>query len=366
MLFITVGPPVRGRKSISFDAVFTHMLTIPQFLASARVYRVEVLAIVGPTGTGKSELALDIAQKLPVQCEVINADAFSLYRGMDIGTAKVLPSERRGIPHHLIDILDPLEVASIADYQSAGWGAIDAVLCRGNLPVVVGGSGLYVRALLDGFDLPGTDANLRAALNSELATHGVQYMFDRLVAIDPAAAAVIGNSNARRIVRALEVIELTGKPFVANLPAPSYRHNTVTIGLDFDRVTLDNRITQRVTKMRSQGLLAEVSQLASPEQGGVGPGLGPTAIRAVGYYELLPALQGGVGENDAFDQIALHTRQLTRKQMGWFGRDSRVKWFNGAAADLVSQVADYLVDPGAAPQTAVEPVRTPLGSTLIT
>jgi len=327
---------------------------------------VEVLAIVGPTGTGKSELALNIAQKLPIGCEVINADAFSLYRGMDIGTAKVLPAERRGVPHHLIDILDPSEVASIAQYQSLGWAAIDSVLSRGNLPVVVGGSGLYVRALLDGFDLPGTDANLRASLNSDLTSHGVQYMFDRLVAIDPAAAAVIGGSNARRIIRALEVIELTGKPFVANLPPPSYRHNTVTIGLDFDRPTLDNRITHRVTNMRSQGLLAEVAQLASSSQGGAGVGLGPTAIRAVGYYELLPVLQGTTSESDAFDQIAVHTRQLTRKQMGWFGRDSRVKWFDGAAEDLVFRVVDYLAAPGVAPQTAVELVRTPLGSTLIT
>ena len=304
---------------------------------------------------------------LPQECEVINADAFSLYWGMDVGTAKVLPLERRGVPHHLVDILDPMEPASIAHYQSLGWSVIDDVIQRGHLPIVVGGSGLYVRALLDGFDLPGTDAALRAKLNEQLTQLGTEGMYRRLLAVDPEAALAIGNSNARRIIRALEVIELTGKPFIAKLPTPTYRKPTITIGLDFSRELLDNRISHRVAKMREQGLLSEVRKLASPAQGGVGAGLGPTAIRAVGYYELLPVLQGELTEESGFAQVVTHTRQLTRKQMGWFGRDARVKWFDGGAAELVAKVVDYLAE--ATPvegQLGAESIRTPLGSTLIT
>jgi len=321
----------------------------------------EVFAIVGPTGSGKSDLALDLAENLGVDCEIINADAFSLYRHMDIGTAKVLPAERRGIPHHLIDILDPLESATIAQYQELGRSAIAEVLAAGRLPIVVGGSGLYVRALLDGFDLPGTDPAVRDALNLQLEQFGVEEMFHRLQKVDPAAAAKIGNKNARRIVRALEVIELTGKPFVAELPPPVYRRNTVTIGLDFNRSQLDQRIEQRVRKMRDLGLLEEVRAIASPEQGGVGAGLGPTAIRAVGYYELLPVLRGELDAESAFEQVAIHTRQLTRKQMTWFGRDSRIQWFDGAAPDLLAQIFQHVKNPNL-PQNAPTPVRTPLGS----
>jgi len=324
---------------------------------------VEVLAIVGPTGTGKSQLALDIAQNLGVRCEVINADAFSLYQGMDVGTAKVLPAEQLSIPHHLIDILHPLEVATIAQYQQLGRAAIEQVIARGSLPIVVGGSGLYVRALLDGFDLPGTDPQIRAELNSQLELHGTQTMYQRLAQVDPAAAAQIGDRNARRIVRALEVIQLTGKPFTAQLPDPVYRKSTITIGLDFNREQLDQRIENRVAKMRANGLLDEVRQLASPEQGGIGEGLGPTAIRAVGYYELLPVLRGEADQDAAFAEVVTHTRQLTRKQMGWFGRDHRIKWFGGAHPELVNIVLDYLANPNPVhPQAVGRTLRTPLGS----
>lgn len=340
----------------------------------------EVLAIVGPTGTGKSDLVLNVAESIGQigyltgrDCEVINADAFSLYRGMDIGTAKVLPAERRGIPHHLIDIYDPMDVASIADYQELGRAALAEVIGRGNLPIVVGGSGLYVRALLDGFDLPGTDPAVRNALSAQLDELGIAEMFRRLSEIDPAAAATIGNRNARRIIRALEVIQLTGKPFMATLPDPVYRYDTVAIGLDFNRSLLDARISQRVGKMRDLGLLAEVAGLANPDQGGTGAGLGPTAVRAVGYYELLPVLRGEVDVADGFAAVEVHTRQLTRKQMGWFGRDHRIKWFNGGAGDLTAQALEYLRNPQPAPQPrrASEPganqgLRTPLGSTLST
>ena len=326
----------------------------------------QVLAIVGPTGSGKSELALNIAEILGRDCEVINADAFSLYRGMDIGTAKVLPYERRGIPHHLVDVLDPLETATIADYQERGRLAVDEVLARGNLPIVVGGSGLYVRALLDGFELPGTDPAIRAELDTQLSQFGIGEMHRRLAELDPEAAFNIGDKNGRRIVRALEVIQLTGKPFTAKLPEPVYRHQTVTIGLDFNRSALDSRIEKRVALMRERGLLEEVRSLANPEQGGIGPGLGPTAIRALGYYELLPVLmhdgdRPDVAADAAFEQIAIHTRQLTRKQMGWFGRDSRIKWFDGGAPNLIDQTLQYLKNPKVTnPLTNL--TRTPLGS----
>jgi len=321
---------------------------------------------VGPTGSGKSDLALNIAELLGRDCEVINADAFSLYRGMDIGTAKVLPDERRGIPHHLIDVLDPMETATIADYQEWGRLAVDGVLARGNLPIVVGGSGLYVRALLDGFELPGTDPVIRAELDTQLAQFGIAEMHRRLSALDPEAALHIGDKNGRRIVRALEVIQLTGKPFTAKLPEPVYRHQTVTIGLDFNRSALDSRIGERVALMRGRGLLEEVRGLASPAQGGIGPGLGPTAIRAVGYYELLPVLMHGGDRHDgatdaAFEQIAIHTRQLTRKQMGWFGRDSRIKWFDGGAPNLITETLQYLKEP-TTDNAVTESTRTPLGS----
>lgn len=328
----------------------------------------EVLAIVGPTGSGKSDLALDIAQNVAEiierPAEIINADAFSLYRGMDIGTAKVLPNEYRGIPHHLIDVLDCWQEGTLADYQAAGRLVIDQIVARGRLPIVVGGSGLYVRALLDGLDLPGTDPLIRQALTSELELLGIEVMFTRLQTLDPAAATAIGNRNARRIIRALEVIELTGQPFTAQLPNPEYLRPTVTIGLDFRRELLDARIARRVDLMRELGLLAEVRSLADASQGGVGPGLSATAARAVGYAELIPVLRGELADEVAFEQISAHTRRLTRKQMTWFGRDPRIKWFDGAAPNLLSQALTHISRPDVV--TQVEPTneitRTPLGS----
>jgi tRNA dimethylallyltransferase len=309
---------------------------------SATVIRVEILTIVGPTGTGKSTLALELAEALPGEVEIINADAFAQYRGMDIGTAKVTPNERRGIPHHLIDILDPLEDSSIADFQVAGRQVIEQVRQRGALPLVVGGSGLYVRALLEELDIPPVDEAVRKKLELELEEFGLPSLHQRLQQLDPTAAANIGTTNARRIVRALEVITITGKPFTAKLPEQKYWLETQVIGLQYPRPVLDARIAARTQHMQEAGLLAEVERLASPKQGGSGVGLGTTAARAIGYAELLPVLQGDDDEQSAFQNIETHTRQLTRKQMTWFGRDPRIKWFSGTDPDVKTQILENI------------------------
>jgi tRNA dimethylallyltransferase len=326
---------------------------------------VEIVAIVGSTGTGKSELALGIAHALG-DCEIINADAFAQYIGMDIGTAKVMPTERQNIPHHMIDILDPMEVSSIAQYQEAARPIISDILARGRRPVVVGGSGLYVRALLDEMELPGSDPEIRAALEQRYQMEGLTQLFQELQQSDPTAAARIGPQNARRIIRALEVITLTGKPYTATLPQQEYVSPTIQIGIDYGRDSLDNRIDQRVELMRERGLLTEVAHLTSGEKS---PSLGPTAARAIGYAELLPVLAGAVEEADAFAQIATHTKQLTRKQMTWFGRDPRVTWLDGAAPNLLDQALAVVAQGYQAPAEDNPPQlgdtprqRTPLGS----
>jgi len=321
---------------------------------------VQLISVVGPTGTGKSALALELAQALG-NCEIVNADAFSQYRGMDIGTAKIMPAERMGIPHHLIDNLDPLETSTIADFQVTGRMALADIMARGKKPIVVGGSGLYVRALLDEMDLPGTNAEVRAALQARLEIAGLGALYSELHTKDLEAAYRIGPHNARRIIRALEVIAITGKPYSASLPSEQYLYPTIAIGLDFNRAALDARIDLRVERMREQGLLDEVRGLASDSQGGYGSGLGATAARAIGYAELLPVLRGEFAEDAAFTQIAANTKRLTRKQMGWFGRDPRVTWLDGGSPDLLKQALSIVQQGGdtAAPSPRR---RTPLGS----
>ncbi|MCL1801628.1 MAG: tRNA (adenosine(37)-N6)-dimethylallyltransferase MiaA [Promicromonosporaceae bacterium] len=304
-----------------------------------------MLAIVGPTATGKSSLALDIAEQLSQKCEIVNADAFSLYRGMDIGTAKTPVEQQRGIAHHLIDILDPTETASVSNYQQLGRQAIAEIINRGVLPIVVGGSGLYVRCLLDEMNIPPTDPNVRAHLESELECIGSLALHQRLLELDPVAARNIVPNNGRRVVRALEAITITGQPFSATLPEPKYLRPTVTIGVGYDRAELDSRINTRVSQMRADGLLDEVRRIAGPEQGGSGPGLGVTASRAIGYAELLPVLRGEISEDQGFDDVAAHTRRLTRKQMTWFGRDKRIAWFDGADPELTERVIAGLTNP---------------------
>ncbi|WP_182114101.1 MULTISPECIES: tRNA (adenosine(37)-N6)-dimethylallyltransferase MiaA [unclassified Actinotalea] len=303
-----------------------------------------VVAVVGPTATGKSDLAVALAERL--DGEVVNADAMQLYRGMDIGTAKVTAEERRGIPHHQLDVLDVAEDASVAAYQRAARADVAAIAARDRRPVVVGGSGLYVRALLDRMELAPVDLAVRAALEARAQAEGPGVLHDELARLDPPAADAIGRANVRRIVRALEVITVTGRPWTASLPEQEYVHPTVQIGLDCDRAVLDRRIGHRVERMWQRGLVEEVRAL--------GPRLGRTARRAVGYAEVLAALAGERSLDDARAGVVTGTRRLARKQMGWFGRDPRVHWLDAQDPDLVDHAvalvhaadAGRLVDPG--------------------
>lgn len=287
-----------------------------------------VVALVGPTATGKSDLGLALAHALGG--EVVNADAMQLYRGMDIGTAKLTPDERQGVPHHLLDVLDVHEDASVADYQARARTAFREIEGRGNRSVAVGGSGLYVRALLDHMEFPGTDAEVRARLEDRVEAEGSRALHAELAAVDPVAADGIGPRNARRIVRALEVIEITGRPYSASLPQHVYEVPAVQIGLDCDRAVLDARMAERVERMWSRGLVEEVEHLRAH-------GMGRTASRAVGYAEVLAMLRGELTPDEARDAVAAGTRRLARKQMGWFGRDPRVHWLDAQDPDLVER-----------------------------
>ncbi|MEN3306830.1 MAG: tRNA dimethylallyltransferase [Micromonosporaceae bacterium] len=288
-----------------------------------------VVAVVGPTAAGKSALGLALAKVLGG--EVVNADSMQLYRGMDIGTAKLTEAEREGVPHHVLDIWDVTEPASVAQYQRAARAAIDDIRARGRTPLLVGGSGLYLRAVLERFEFPGTDAGLRAALETELARVGPHPLHERLAARDPGAAARILPSNGRRIVRALEVVELTGGPFEAALPAdPVPYYDAVPLGVDLDTRALDERIAVRVARMWRQGLVAEVRALA-----GRGLREGRTASRALGYQQVLRYLAGSGTEDEAAAQTVRVTRRFVRRQRSWFRRDPRIHWLDGDATDLV-------------------------------
>lgn len=302
--------------------------------------------MVGPTATGKSDCALDLAERLATEhgtpVEIVSADAYQQYIGMDIGTAKVPVSERRGIPHHQYDVLSPWEDSTVADYQLRARQDIAAIQARGGIPIVVGGSGLYVRALLDVINFPGRSESVRAALEERAEREGSRSLFDELERRDIAAATTIGPHNTRRIIRALEVMEITGQPYSANLPREEYVQPAVQIGLRCQRDVLVDRVEQRVRLMDEAGLFDEVAGLASPEQGGTGPGLGVTASRAVGYAEVLPYLRGECTRAEALEAIAVNTRQLARRQMTWFRRDQRITWLDALAPDLVEQALERI------------------------
>jgi tRNA dimethylallyltransferase len=279
-----------------------------------------VVAVVGPTATGKSALALALAQHLGG--EVVNADSMQLYRGMDIGTAKLTIDERAGVPHHLLDIWEVTRAASVADYQRRGRETIEALLSRGVVPVLVGGSGLYVRAVLDPIEFPGTDPALRAELEVDLARLGPQALHARLRSVDPAAASAIAAANGRKIVRALEVVALTGQPFTAALPAYDRpRYDAVQIGLDAATAELDARIDRRVDAMLDGGLVDEVRRLEA-----LGLRSGVTASRALGYAQLLAVFDGRLTLPEAVSETARATRRFVRRQRSWFRRDPRIHW----------------------------------------
>ncbi len=285
-----------------------------------------VIAVVGPTAAGKSDLGVFLAQRLGG--EVVNADSMQLYRGMDIGTAKLTPEERADVPHHLLDIWDVTVTASVAEYQRLARERIDALLAEGRWPILVGGSGLYVRGAVDNLEFPGTDPEVRARLEEELALRGSGALHARLAAADPAAAQAILPGNGRRIVRALEVIEITGQPFTANLPGHDSVYDTVQIGVDVARPELDERIALRVDRMWEAGLVDEVRALAAQ-----GLREGRTASRALGYQQVLAALAGKCTQDEARAETVRATKRFARRQDSWFRRDPRVHWLSGASAD---------------------------------
>jgi tRNA dimethylallyltransferase len=292
------------------------------------------VAVVGPTATGKSQLGIAIAEALGG--EVVNADAMQLYRGMDIGTAKVTDAERRGVRHHLLDVLDVTETASVAAYQRDARAVVERLLAAGRLPILVGGSGLYIRAVLDDLEFPGTDPTIRARLEAELARTGAAAMHARLAELDPPAATAILPSNGRRVVRALEVIELTGRPFSATMPrvGPA-RWDTVQLGLDLDTETLDRRVEQRVRRMFDDGLVDEVRRL---DQQGLREGR--TASRALGYQQVLDAIDGHHDLTEAADATVRATRRFVRRQRSWFRRDRRIHWLDATRDDLMPAALD--------------------------
>lgn len=278
-----------------------------------------VVAVVGATGTGKSDLGIALARRL--NGEVVNADALQLYRGMDIGTAKLPPEERGGVAHHLLDVLDIHEEASVAAFQAEARRIMDEISARGRVPILVGGSGLYVRAALDDIEFPGTDPQIRARLESELAGGGRGRLLERLAAVDPESAARV--KDDRRLVRALEVHELTGRPFTAFMPRRRHVRPTVQLGLAMDRETLNDRLARRVDLMLERGWLDEVRDLAA-----TGLRESPTAGKALGYPQLLAVLDGAMDFATAREDTVVATRRFTKRQRTWFGADPRVHWLD--------------------------------------
>lgn len=303
--------------------------------------RPPVVAVVGPTAAGKSDLAVDLALTLTrggAPGEVVNADSMQVYRGMDIGTAKLTLEERRGVRHHVLDLLRVREPSTVADFQRWARAAIEDCRARGVVPVVVGGSALYLRAVVDDFEFPGTDAGVRARLERELAEHGGAAMHGRLASVDPPSAAAILPSNGRRIVRALEVVEITGRPFRASLPAHAYAFDRVVqLGIDVPREILDVRIEQRVRRMWGAGFVDEVRGLRN-----AGLAQGRTASRALGYRQVLAYLEGECTEEQAFQETVTKTRRFARRQDSWFRRDQRIHWLPFDAPDLLQQARDAL------------------------
>lgn len=276
-----------------------------------------VVVIVGPTGTGKSDLSLNLAEEF--NGEIVNTDSMQFYRGMDIGTAKLSVAERRGIPHHLLDIMDVTEEASVATFQTQAREAIADIVSRGKRAILVGGSGLYVRAAIDHLEFPPTDPNVRNAIERRAGEEGFDKLVQRLQEVDPESARRL--TDERRIIRALEVYELTGRPFTSFMPQREYLLDTVQIGLDMDRPVLHERLALRVNRMVENGLLEEVKRLEK-----VGLRDGKTASRAIGYQQFLDVIDGTLSEAQAMESTIIATRQFARRQVTWFKADPRVTW----------------------------------------
>lgn len=297
-----------------------------------------VIAVVGPTGSGKSDLAVNLA--LELDGEVINADAMQFYRGMDIGTAKITTAERRGVPHHLLDILDVTQEASVSDFQQQARSLFGDIHARGKRAILAGGSGLYVRAALDVLEFPGTDPKLRARLEADHIRLGTPALLDRLRALDPVSADRV--SDARRIIRALEVHELTGRPFSSFMPRREYYQPAVQVGLSVDREVLRERLAVRVHRMVESGLLEEVRMLDAR-----GLRQGKTASRALGYSQFLRVIDGTSTVEQAAEETIVATRQFARRQLTWFRGDPRITWLDWQDPELTGKAAEVCVqDPG--------------------
>jgi tRNA dimethylallyltransferase len=289
----------------------------------------KVIAIVGPTAVGKTALSLEIAEKL--SAEIINADAMQIYKGMDIGTAKLPLSQRRGIVHHQIDVLDPSEEANVSQYQKQSREIINNLLSKNVQPILVGGSGLYVNSVLEDLEFPGTNLEVRAKYEEILDEKGVEVLFQMLKEIDPKAAENILPNNARKIVRALEVNEITGKAFNAKLPEPSPIFSDVRIALDMPRDLLDQRIIDRVHQMFEDGFVDEVKSLEKNLR------IGKTAFRALGYSQVLSHLSGEISEDEAITLTINATKKFARRQLSWFRRDPLIHWLDATSPDLFAQ-----------------------------
>lgn len=293
-----------------------------------------VIAVVGPTGSGKSDLGVNIA--LALGGEVINADALQFYRGMDIGTAKISMEERKGVPHHLLDIMDVTQEASVADFQSECRAVIADIHSRGKHAILVGGSGLYVRAALDILEFPGTDPALRRSLEDEYEAKGLAPLRARLEEVDPVSAARLG--DARRVIRALEVHGLTGRAFSSFMPQREYYQPAVQIGLSVDREELRERLARRVHRMVETGLENEVARLDT-----LGLRQGKTASRALGYAQFLKVLDGDMDVPAAAEETIVATRQFARRQLTWFRADPRISWLDWKDPGLTSRAVSAIL-----------------------
>ena len=289
----------------------------------------KVIAIVGPTAVGKTALSLEIAEKF--SAEIINADAMQIYKGMDIGTAKLPLSQRRGIVHHQIDVLDPSEEANVSQYQKQSREIINDLLSKNVQPILVGGSGLYVNSVLEDLEFPGTNLEVRAKYEEILDEKGVDALFQMLKEIDPKAAENILPNNARKIVRALEVNEITGKAFNAKLPEASPIFSDVRIALDMPRDLLDKRISDRVHQMFEDGFVDEVKSIEKNLR------LGKTALRALGYSQVLSLLAGEISEDEAITLTINATKKFARRQLSWFRRDPLIHWLDATSPDLFEE-----------------------------
>lgn len=294
-----------------------------------------VLALVGPTASGKTSLAIALAQQLGTPVEIVNGDAMQLYSEMNIGTAKISPAERANIPHHLFDVISPADEMTAVDFQARARAAFDEIFSRGATPLLVGGSMFYVSAALDELDFAPTDFEVRTALELEAERLGPGLLFERLQELDPETAATIPRQNVRRVIRALEVIEITGEKYANSLPEQQYARPTLTLGINVDRELLKSRIANRVREMWQSGLLAEAADIRSRFE------LSKTAAKAIGYSQAFAQLDGELSQEEAIEQTIALTNRYARRQMSWFRRDKRIQWLDGEG-DLLAQALERI------------------------